>query len=233
MKEADALVVVGSSMRRSFSERYGEAVARKLTVIPNGYDGADIDGAGTVPPPDDRFRITYVGTMAGSYDPRAFFQAVRKAIDANVNVELRFVGSVAAEVKAMAGEEGLGDRCTWRDTVGHDEALREMRSAHALLLVIPAGEGEERILTGKLFEYLGMRRPIIGLGPAGGDAAAIINECAAGEMFERGESDRMSAWIVARARDPLASTGNGLHTRYERRGQAGALARIITSVKAG
>jgi glycosyltransferase involved in cell wall biosynthesis len=227
MKQADVVVVVGPSMERSLVERYGDEVGRKIHVIPNGYDQVDIDRAGDVRPAKGSFRITYVGTMAASYDPRAFFASVRSAISSVPNIELRFVGSVSEEVKVMAAEAGIGEQCSWIPPVDHDAALREMKAANALLLVIPDSDGAEKILTGKLFEYLGVRRPIIGLGPANGDAAAIIRECAAGEMFERKEEERMTAWIVERSKATGQEVGNGVQAKYDRRTAAARLAGLV------
>jgi glycosyltransferase involved in cell wall biosynthesis len=234
IEQADAVVVVGPSLKRGLADRYGGVIDQKIHVITNGYDAADLVAVKDIRPTAVRFRITYVGTMAGSYDPRAFFRAV-KALGANTErpVELRFVGAISGEVRAMAEQEGITDRCAWVDPVPHEEALREMASANMLLLVIPAGPGDDRILTGKLFEYIGVRRPILGLGPVNGDAAAIIRESAAGEMFARDQEDRIAAWIAMQAKDPTTPPGNGSHTRYERRTQAGELARIINSKVAG
>lgn len=229
LEQADAIVVVGPSMKASFAKRYGAAVEAKITVIPNGYDRADIDRIPEVPARKGTFRITYVGTMAGSYDPRVLFAAAaRLRAEGPRPIELRFVGSIAADVRAMAAAEGVDDLCTWAPPVPHDEALREMAAADMLLLVIPGGEGEERILTGKLFEYLAVRRPILGIGPAQGDAGAIIRACDAGRMFGRGETEALAAWVLGHASPdaPAARTGKE-HERYERKALTAELARLL------
>lgn len=235
LREADAVVVVGPSMKAAFAKRYGAAVERRIAVIPNGYDQADIDRIPPVPAREGAFRITYVGTMAGSYDPRVLFAAARRmrgAVDRPL--ELRFVGSIAPEVKALAHAEGVDDLCRWLPPVPHDEALREMAAADMLLLVIPGGPGEERILTGKLFEYLAVQRPILGIGPAGGDAGAIIAECGAGRMFGRHEADALAAWILehAGAATVAGRPGRG-HERFERKALTGALARLLLGLEGG
>ncbi|MBL7924695.1 MAG: group 1 glycosyl transferase, partial [Bacteroidia bacterium] len=74
-------------------------------------------------------------------------------------------------------------------------AISYMLRSDALLLIIPDSEGAEGILTGKLFEYLGARRLIIGLGPVEGDAAAILRRCEAGRMFERSSETGLFTWL--------------------------------------
>jgi hypothetical protein len=58
-----------------------------------------------------------------------------------------------------------------------------MMSSEALLLLITIeGQGGEGILTGKLFEYLASRRPIIAIVPIKGEAAKIIESLDAGAV---------------------------------------------------
>ncbi len=232
LQQADAVVVVGPSMRADLARRYGPSLERKLHVIPNGYDAGDLEALAPSTPPMDRLRITYVGTMAGSYAPQAFFEAVALATARSpLPIELRFVGQVGQAVREAAARAGMLDRCSWNEPVGHARALEEMRSAHALLLVIPAGPGEERILTGKLFEYLAVQRPILGLGPVNGDAAAIVSECAAGHFFTRDQVAAMADHIAALAAEVrsgvVPAVAGGGHARFERRHAAAALAALI------
>jgi hypothetical protein len=68
--------------------------------------------------------------------------------------------------------------------VDHKTSIGFLQQADALFLAIPDVSQTEGILTGKLFEYLAARRPIVAVGPVDGDASAIIRECEAGKMFE-------------------------------------------------
>ncbi|MBK7966350.1 MAG: hypothetical protein IPK10_14420 [Bacteroidetes bacterium] len=146
---------------------------------------------------EDTFNITYVGTMADSYKPEIFFNVFKRLVDqfANLKIRFNFIGNAPWTLRKMVDDMGMEANCSWGGHIGHDEAVKEMQKAHALLLIIPDTEGAKGILTGKLFEYLGAKRIIIGIGPAEGDAAAIIRECEAGEMFERNQEDKLFAWM--------------------------------------
>ena len=65
-----------------------------------------------------------------------------------------------------------------------------------MFLAIPDVENNEGILTGKLFEYLGAKKPIVGVGPMNGDAAKIIRECQAGEMFDYHDQDKIFDYLL-------------------------------------
>ena len=58
----------------------------------------------------------------------------------------------------------------------HNEAIKYMLNSDLLLLIIPKTEQNKGILTGKLFEYIASRRPILFIGPIDGDAALILSE---------------------------------------------------------
>jgi glycosyltransferase involved in cell wall biosynthesis len=164
-------------------------------VIPNGYDEEDFRDA--VQTDAAYFTISYVGTMADSYEPQVFFRALKSLVDTagQRKIRFRFIGTTPWTLKQMTEEIGLSDVTEWKGPVSHREAIHYMKSSDLLLLLIPVIEGAEGILTGKLFEYLGSGRPILGLGPASGAAAAILNECGAGKMFDREEEGSVREWL--------------------------------------
>ena len=77
----------------------------------------------------------------------------------------------------------------------HHEAVAKMKAADGLLLVIPEIPGNEGILTGKLFEYIGSGKPILGIGPVQGDAAHILHASGAGRMVAPGDEPSMADWM--------------------------------------
>jgi aminopeptidase len=84
-----------------FAAKSERVRAEKIHVIPNGFDPGDFDPA--VAPPQDVFRITYVGTMAESYRPGAFFQSVAalRKQGTSLPLRLRFVGSTRAALEPI------------------------------------------------------------------------------------------------------------------------------------
>ena len=53
------------------------------------------------------------------------------------------------------------------------------------------------ILTGKFFEYLAARRPVLCLGPVDGDAAKILNQTNAGLISGFRDSEKMKEHILS------------------------------------
>jgi glycosyltransferase involved in cell wall biosynthesis len=77
---ADAVLFVTETNRRDFADCYGETVAARFHVVPNGCDLADFDGLTAAPPPAGRFVLLHAGSLYGARNPAPLLRALRNAI---------------------------------------------------------------------------------------------------------------------------------------------------------
>jgi len=168
-----------------FASKGKNISGQKISVVPNGYDEEDFildKPMGS----NDIFTICYTGSMTDQYDPGIFLRAFKELADLHgEKVRLKMIGSISPGIIRYIKELAIEDYLEMHPLMPHKEAIAHMQRADALLLLIPDVEQAELILTGKLFEYLAAGKPIIMLGPTGGDAAEIIRECKAGSSFDR------------------------------------------------
>jgi glycosyltransferase involved in cell wall biosynthesis len=229
LERADAALVVSSYIKYALAEKSLKVNVDKIHVLPNGYDEGDFKSLDKKD--SDKFYITYVGTMADSYKPSVFFEALAKVIHQN-NIErlvFRFVGSVPVSIKEKLNELGINSEFIGH--VAHQEAVRYMLSTNLLLLVIPDAPGAEGILTGKLFEYLGAGKRIIGIGPSNGDAATILKECSAGVMFDRNDKTGLLSYLSDEIMNDRSSQINSYEVKkYTRRQLTNQLSTIISNL---
>jgi glycosyltransferase involved in cell wall biosynthesis len=147
-----------------------------VVTIPNGADFDDV--AGLERHPSDRFRITHTGSFFGRRDPRPFLQALA---DSGLDVVARFLGDFRDADRQWAEGLGLGDRFELLPYAPRAESLALQRDSEALLLLIPdAGGRGKGVLSGKVFEYVAVGRPILAAVPPDGAAAELIRETRAG-----------------------------------------------------
>jgi len=231
LDQADAILMVSDDIKRSFIAKSSDKNENKFHVIPNGFDNDDFSVETTIE--EDKFLITYVGTIADVYKPQVFFEAMKTLIDKypDDKIIIRFVGSISPAISVVVEKLNIKDHCEFISHVSHDEAIKYMMGSSALLLVIPEVENNKGILTGKLFEYLNTRKQIIGLGPVDGDASAIIAECNAGKMFERNNREGIESFIESmflnwKNKMLLPNTSPKINN-YSRKNQAKVLAGII------
>ncbi|MFM2207908.1 MAG: hypothetical protein RL213_1883 [Bacteroidota bacterium] len=234
LKSCSAVIVVSDPIRRSFMGKLDDPSSVRFEVLPNGFDRSDFPGE--VVPPSEVFRVTYVGTIAESYRPEVFFRAFSSFVREHPEgrIRLRLVGSTSWLMRVLE-EEGLLSCLEQTGHVSHQQAVSFMRDSSALLLVIPDTPGAEGILTGKLFEYLGAGIPVIGIGPASGRAAAIVNGCGAGRFFERSEERGVRTYLeelYASWHKNPDLRHHGDVSAFERKSQASVLSGLLDDLRA-
>lgn len=216
---ADNIISVSEEIKKVFSKK-AIGLKDKITVIPNGYDEDDFKIQQEISKAKNKFIITYTGTIAEVYNPEIIFRALGEINKRGMKKKLvlRFVGSQSSSVLLMARSYGLEDCLEVIPYVEHSKSIAYLKESDALLLIIPMIENDKGILTGKLFEYLAAKKPIIGIGPEDGDAASIIRECASGEFFSRNPENvnKIISYINSCIDEKINITGN-THTKYSRR----------------
>jgi glycosyltransferase involved in cell wall biosynthesis len=171
LKHADQLVVVSDSIARLF-EKKNPIVSSKISVIPNGFDESDFENAETLN--TEINYISYIGNLGPNYPIEAFLIEFRIFVKNQPNWKLRFVGNVFEEVKTSIKNLNILDYVEFIPYVEHAKAIEFMLNSKALLLIIPNTKENEGILTGKIFEYMASKKPIIFIGPEKGNAAMIL-----------------------------------------------------------
>ena len=109
-------------------------------------------------------------------------------------LKIKLTGSVASAVIQSIKENGLEEFLTLSAFRPHDEAISQMKNAAVLLLCVY--EQNKFIVTGKIFEYLAAKRPILYTGSKDGDAARIVLETEAGSVFTRDEVSAIKNHLV-------------------------------------
>lgn len=185
LTRADAVLTVGHTL----GEELKELGARRVEVITNGYDDADV--APETKRRSGRFTLAHIGTFTPSRNCPEVWQAVKDLIrddpDFTTDFRLLLVGSVDHGVKQSIIDAGLEPYLEMTGQVPHSEVLRLQREAHALLLPINRTPNAKGILTGKLFEYLATGNPILAIGPTDGDVARILMQTHTGRTIPFGD----------------------------------------------
>jgi glycosyltransferase involved in cell wall biosynthesis len=181
---ARASVVVASPWHRDLLATKYPGMKR-ATLIPNGYDPSHLDFATDIVPPPDRFQLVHAGMLTQKRSAVPFLKALRIFLDevpgAPEKCRVIFLGPRESENDAAVEELGLSSIVSFRDTVPHGEALKIERGSHILVLIKHANPVYDGMVPGKLYEYIGVRRPILALAPEG-EASRIVRRCRRGEV---------------------------------------------------
>lgn len=177
-RASSLITVVSQPMKKSIESGFQHSTD-KIRVITNGFDPADFPPLDEQPPSNDQFRLVYSGALYGAQRSLTpLLAGIRLAIDSKRVPENQFrlilVGSISSDLKAEIDRAGLENLVSCLGYQSHQESLLQIRSADALLLVIGEAPGSEGIFTGKIFEYLAARKPVLALAPPGVAADLII-----------------------------------------------------------
>lgn len=179
---ADAVVVISQGMKEEFALMN----PKKLQVISNGYDESDIQQGETIM--DERFSISHIGTLNGARNPQTVWKVLSEICNENpdfkVDLQIQLVGKVDFSVLEDIRNFGLEDQLLKIDYLSHKEAIAKQNASQVLLLLINQSGNAKGILTGKFYEYLAAKRPILAVGPTDGDAAKVLTETGAGVMVD-------------------------------------------------
>lgn len=232
VQKANAVVVVSGGMMSEFKTLNPE----RLVMIPNGFDTTDVTL--THAEPDAKFTISHIGTMNAARNPLVVWQAIRELCDENVffqqDVKVQLIGKVDFSVLESIKHYQLEDKVVKIDYVPHAEAIERQQSSQVLLLIINNTPNARGILTGKFFEYIASGRPVLGVGPSDGDAAAVLNETGAGMMidYEDVESAKnvLRNWHALYQEKRLQAKASEVE-KYSRKSLTGTLAALLTELQ--
>ncbi len=239
LRQADAVTTVSPAWARLL-ERQGGLAPGAVTVVHNGVDPADLDPADLGAAEGqavraDAFVLAHIGSLYATRNPSAVWAAIRslRARGELARLAVRLVGKTDAAVRQAA--ESTGVPVEAMPYVTHADAVREQSRAALLLLSIEPFSADDGMITGKLYEYLASGRPVLGVGPARGDAAALLAETSGGTMLDRDDV----AGVEATLREHYAAWERGQPrpgapwsavAPYTRQAQTARLADVIRSL---
>jgi len=197
------------TVSETWAESYGARLRLPTVAVYNGFNPEvyrDAQAAPCAPPdPAEPLRIVYTGSVYAGRDPTPLWRALAAMGAAADGIRVAFYGAQRAEVLPDAARFGVERLVEVRESVPHAQAVRLQCAADVLLMLQWDNPSEAGNLPGKLFEYLGARRPILALGYEAGEMARIIRQREAG-LFANDPSAivrQLEAWRAEKRRAGL------------------------------
>ncbi len=187
LRQASKVIFATNAMREGYSDRYPWIEKEKIVTITNGYDNYDFKHFRLKERAEEKkLLITFTGTFNDNVPPLDidqspfyFLQGLSRLLkekDIAENIRICFVGDFGKNNEVLVKEMGLENVVELKGHVSHDKCLQYQADADLLLLIIYTCEWSKSVLTGKLFEYIGARKPILALVPEGEAKDLIVKE---------------------------------------------------------
>ena len=195
---ARGIVTVSPPWAEFYERKFGKPTA----LVYNGFDPDDFpaepldSGPGPV-------RILHAGTIyPGHRDPTPLFQAIVKSGLGPDEIKVVFFGRSVQGVHGLAEASGAGAFVETHGAVPYAESIEMQRRADVLLLLQWNDPKEQGNVPAKLFEYLAVCRPILGIGLVGGVPSRLIGERRAGLFCNDPDqiAKQLRDWVDAKKR---------------------------------
>lgn len=184
LQSADAIVTIGETMKNEFAGIPGNT--SRISVVTNGYDEEDVFSEEVKL--DDKFSLAHIGTLVPSRNPVILWKVLSELVRENKtfagHLEIKLVGKVDYSVHESIVNYGLEQFVKKIDYLPHREIVKFQQESQALLLLTNNTKNAKGILTGKFFEYLSAKRPVLAIGAPGGDMAEILKQTNAGKISD-------------------------------------------------
>jgi len=234
-RKANHVVVVSNQMK----EDALESGYRNVSVVTNGYDPADIDLSQPMTM-DEKFSIIHIGMLGKARSHPTFWNGLNELRQENPDLarhmEVRIYGVADPIVQQQIAGFSNTSWIKFLPYVPHSEVIQIQRAARVLLLSVNNVPSAKGIVTGKIFEYLAIGRPVLCIGPVDGDAAHIIREAEAGPVvgFDDGEGlKRAVLELFEQWKSGNDASASGSVEKYSRKALCGRIAEILTEISTG
>ncbi|HEY9220125.1 MAG TPA: glycosyltransferase family 4 protein [Lutibacter sp.] len=180
LKNADAVLVVGKTMQENFNLYNSNVI-----TVTNGFDEVLTNENVAL---DAKFTITHIGLMNADRNPKMLWEVLSEIVSENEefskDFDLKLIGQADASVIRDISTFRLSKNIQVIDYVTHDKVVEFQQKSQVLLLIVNNVPSAKAIITGKIFEYLMAKRPILAIAPINGDLADIIEETNSGMVID-------------------------------------------------
>jgi len=198
LRSADLVTTVSPSLAEVI-ERLGDG-RTKVRVVSNGYDPEASSEA--VPRNFGHPAIVYAGEF---YPPKSTIAPVMRLLASAKGrvpgLRLHYYGRAGSHVLEAARKAGVAEMVEIHGLVARREVLDAIAGALAAVVITSVEPECSRldagIVTGKLFEPMALKCPVLLIAPEGSDARDVVARAACGRAFRGDEIEGMREFVEA------------------------------------
>jgi glycosyltransferase involved in cell wall biosynthesis len=175
----------------------------RVHVVTSGFDPEEMSAVR--PFQFDHFAIVYAGVF---YPPKRVITPVMAALrrlsssssHGRPDWRFHYYGWNSAHVQDAASRYGLEERVLLHGVRPRPEVLSAIKGAGVSVIVASvektAGREDRGIVTGKVFDAIGLSTPMLVVAPAGSDLEGVVRTAGLGQSFTGEEIDGIASFLA-------------------------------------
>ncbi|MFC2088549.1 glycosyltransferase family 4 protein [Calditrichota bacterium] len=161
-----------------YKESVNNFTNKSNIVIPNGFDKEDfVDLKSESLKTKSGFNIAFSGTFYSHLNnPKPLFKAIAALKAQGEIIYFHHIGKSVYDVKKLAGKLGVDNQVMIWGYQSHQKCLEILKAMDAFVVILDESvKNADKTAGGKIYEYLGFKKPILAIVPENGEATKIIN----------------------------------------------------------
>lgn len=232
VRRASAVLCTTYALCQEMAARHRGVPECRFVVLPNGFDPQEIDGIPRALRSDrSEVVMAYAGTLYGARDPTPLFRAA-SAVRANGARPFRimFMGqcdrAVGVPLAQMVRDYDLEDCVELAGQLPRSDCLKRLSEADILLLFAMRQPAQ---VPAKLYEYIGLGKPVLALAEAGSETARELYEAKAGVAVDARDNEAVKKALNLAVDGRLSGSPPEVRCRYDGRALTGRLAEVLNA----
>ena len=184
LNECDYFTYISEPMLAQILSQYGlKNFKEKSRLIMNGYN-KEVDLSSVSKNESGPIKIGYFGLLTDAKNSfrniETLVSALKEAPELQDKMEFYFYGDVRLVNTSLDGIKNIHIK----NSVSHDEALNLMSTMDYLLIIHSNPLTSEEVITGKFFEYVSVKVPILNLTPPVMEANKLVRQYDIGQIID-------------------------------------------------
>lgn len=196
----DRLIMVTPVITENYISTY-KIEKNKVITITNGYDEEDFKNIKSKKQ-NNKFTIVHNGSFYLKINPYTVARVIKKLVENDIidekKIEIILNGNndynIINKFKEIMGKYSY--IITINGYLSHEESLIKSNNADILLLICGEEESSKQVYTGKVFEYLRLRKPVLSISPKGSLVEKLLHETECGINAEYSDIETIEKIIL-------------------------------------
>lgn len=192
LKNANHIIVIGKTMKDKYLP-----YNKNIKVITNGFDTFKNNSKINL---DEKFSLLHIGMLNSDRNHTIFWKILNEIKKSNTefknDLQIKLIGKISNDTVESIKKYDLDNHVKHLNYVNHNEVILHQKAAQVLILLINNVPSAKGIITGKIFEYLQAKRPILAIAPTQGDLSEIIKNTKSGFVIDFDDEKKLKKTIL-------------------------------------